>query len=318
MRRTALLLISAFCAVSFVSAQQTLTQQEMLGITPMLSKEVQLPADARASLTNKLRQMALRNGFGSTSGRFVLTADVVTLDKQITRTAPAQYIVELEVSVYLVDVLQQVLIDEMPFVVKGIDRSERAAFIKAVNTINSRSPESRRFMALCREKILDYYSTNMPAIIKKAEAMAGMQQFDRALAMLSDIPETIDGYPMVADRLVDIYKQKIDAEAQATVRSAEALLAAGKLEEAMETAASVNPLSNHASSADAVIRSARGKGNADVAALADEYSDIYRKARTSADASDTVETARAYGISVADHGALEAGLNEWSAGYSGK
>lgn len=93
MIRKLLICLTACCAPWLLTGQTQ--QEERIAITPMVCDALDLPADARAALNQKLVQMTVQNGFGATGGPFILTADVRTVDKQVTATAPAQYIVEL-------------------------------------------------------------------------------------------------------------------------------------------------------------------------------------------------------------------------------
>ena len=188
MKRSLLTLAITLFAALTGYAQQPVAAQEMIGITPIVSDAIDLPADARSALNLKLRQMATQNGFGSTSGRFALTSNVVFTDKQATTTAPPQFVVSLEVQFYVVDVMEQVIIDEMSMPAKGIDRLENKAAIRAINSISVRTPQVRRFMNGARDKIVAYYNTRVPVIVQKADSYAAMENYDMALFVLTDIP----------------------------------------------------------------------------------------------------------------------------------
>ena len=153
MIRKLLICLTACCAPWLLTGQTQ--QEERIAITPMVCDALDLPADARAALNRKLLQMTTQNGFGATGGPFILTADVRTVDKQVTATAPAQYIVELEVSVYVVNLQEQLLAAETSFVVTSIESSENKAVIRAINRINARTPVVRQFMTSAREKIVE-------------------------------------------------------------------------------------------------------------------------------------------------------------------
>lgn len=227
-------------------AQQVLDAKQMVGITPIMFDEAGLPSDAKASLALKLRQMATQNGFGSLSENFVITANAVTIDKQRTTSPPVQFIVELQVSIYVVNVLEQVIVSEMSVNVKGIEAHENKAVIKAINQINPRTPEMRNFMNQSRTKIIDYYATHTPMLMKKASTLAESGKYDEALHSLSAIPTCVDQYPAVADMMKGIYTKKIDAEAIALINQAKGEAALHNYANAMDLAAQVSPLSTHA------------------------------------------------------------------------
>lgn len=240
--------------VARLSGQATIEAKQMIGITPMLPYGLNIPEDAKKSLLTKLNQMTTQNGFGSTSGSFVLTANVVTLDKQATATAPVQFVVDLEVSVYVVDVTEQLVVAETSFVVKGIDRLENKAVIQAINQIKPRGTEARAFMNNTREKLIEYYNTRIPTLITKAQSLAEMNNYRGALAVLADIPEAVDQYPVVAEQMTAIYLKMIDREAQMIIQEAEAKMAIRDYEAVVDALVWVDPSSSHFGKATEMIR----------------------------------------------------------------
>lgn len=245
-----------------VSGQTTLTSKEMIAITPMVCDDIKLPADARAALNMKLTQMVSMNGFGSTSGIMALTANVVTIDKQVTATAPAQFIVELEVSVYIVDVIEGVAIGETSFSVKGVDKMENKAVIQAINSINARGTQVKNFMDESRTKLIDYYTTRIPTLMTKAKTLASQNAYDDAIAILTAIPENTSDYSKVAELISSIYRSKIDREAIAALQAAKGKITLKKYEEALESLSLVDPLSTKSKEVYAMIQSIQNSINA--------------------------------------------------------
>ncbi len=238
-------------------AQTVMSSKEMVAITPIVCDDVNIPADGRASLNTKMTQIVTQNGMGSSSMLLALTPNVVFIDKQVTTTAPAQFIVELEVSLYLLDVEAGVVLDEMSFNVKGIDRLENKAIVSAINSIKAKSPQTKAFMDRCRTKVIDYYNTRIPTLITKAESLAERQQYDEALAVLGSIPENVDQYPMVADRMAVIYKQMIDKFGAQALQQAKAKVALREYSEAFDLLSVVDPMSSSFKEADALIASVK-------------------------------------------------------------
>lgn len=269
MKKIALILALCSCALMGV-AQQTLESKQMVGITPMMYDQVQLPPDAKSSMLLKLRQAATQNGFGSFSQDFVVTADVVTVDKQRTTTAPVQFITELQVSIYVVNAMEKVIVNETTMSVKGIGNYESKAVINAINQINAKTPEMRSFMNQSRTKIIDYYTTMTPSIMKKAATMAESGQYDDALKTLGSIPTCIDQYPAVADMLKDICLKKLDSEAQIAINKANAQIALGNYSQAMDAVMKVNPLSTYSKQASGVLANLNAKLAAEERAKAEQ------------------------------------------------
>lgn len=228
-------------------------QDNMIAICPMVSDALDIPSEARAALEQKLRQMSVQNGFGATGGPFVLTADVRTVDKQVTATAPAQYVVDLEVSVYVVNLQEQMLAAETSFPVRSIENSENRAVVRAINRINPKTPEVRRFMDTAREQILTYYAARIPAIVASAQSLADRGEYDSALAELANVPQSLDEYPMVAEKMTAIYVQKLNRTASSAIQEAKSRIALRDYEGAMASLLAVDPSSDMFEEASAMV-----------------------------------------------------------------
>lgn len=247
--------IGLWCCATTMFAQQQLTSKDMIGITPVVPYTMDLSPEVQKVLGQKLLQMVTQNGFGSFSGQFVLTSNVIVVDKQVTATVPAQFVVSLEVSVYLLNIAEMVIVDETSFEVKGIDKLENKAMIQAVNRINSRSPNVRTFMDQCRVKIVDYYKARIPALLAKAQSLSARDQYEEALSVLSVIPESVDEYPAIAEQMVVLYTKALDKEAAAQIQEAKAKMAIRDYEGAMDNLVSVDPSSTRFPEASKLIAS---------------------------------------------------------------
>lgn len=186
------------------SAQNVMSSQQMVAITPMLSDKTDLPTAAKSLLAQKLGQIATQNGFGAVSGQMVLTAGAVVSDKNATATAPVQVVVKMDVTLYVIDMAEGVVIDSYTFEVQGIDGSDHKAVAKAIGQIKPKSPGVRSFMTRVRGKIIDYYTTHIPAIITKAQTLEKMGRPNEALALLASVPDAVDEYPVVAEQMGQI------------------------------------------------------------------------------------------------------------------
>lgn len=266
-----LMLVS--CSVSF--GQQQLSSKEMIGLTPVVPQAMNLSPEVKKVLGQKLLQMVTQNGFGSFSGQFVLTANVVVVDKQVTSTVPAQFVVSLEVSCYLLNVAEMVIVDETSFAVKGIDKLENKAMIQAVNQIAPKSPNVRNFMAQCRTKIVDYYATRIPALLAKAKSLSERDEYEEALAVLSAIPESVDEYPAIAEQMVVLYTKVLDKNAATAIQSAKGKIALRDYEGAIGDLIYVDPSSTHFASATKMINSIKQTIDAEEQAALEQQMKMY-------------------------------------------
>jgi len=316
-RKTILLMVMALSFNSILSAQNTFSSKDMIGITPMLSSYLNLPSDAVRSLELKLTQIATQNGFGSYSGQFVLTSNVVLINKEATATAPIQHLVNLEVSFFVVNVMENVIVDEMSYEVQGIDRLENKAFIRAINEIKPKNAQVRLFMNNVREQIITYYNTRIPALISKAKGLSDRTEYDEALAVLASIPEAVDQYPMVAEQMVAIYQKKIDREANSLLIEAKGYMTLGDYENAIYYLSCVDPNSSKFKEAHGMLNQIKGELTAQQAeAKQKEIEDMEVAMKKYDDAvmleKMRIESAQKVGVeSAKSQGSLADSLNKW-------
>lgn len=252
-RRVLEVLLLLSVSINSIMAQTTLTSKEMIAISPVVCDALELDTYSQKMLNMKLMQIVTANGFGSTSCRYALVPNMVIIDKQVTATAPAMYSVEFELSLYVVDVVEEIIMSETSLILKGLDRIESKAFTSGINNIATRSPQLKLFMDKSRTSILDYYATRTMTLLKKAESLAERELYEEAMEVLSPIPESVDEYPVVADALVAIYKKKLDKDAKVIMQLVHQLTSQEKYDEAFAELSKIDPASNYWNDANAEI-----------------------------------------------------------------
>lgn len=234
-------------------AQQTLSSKDMIAITPLVSDELPVADGVKNILETKARQMLTMNGLASYSERFVLTPNITILTKDVTSTAPPMFSITMEISFYVIDVVDQTIISEIVFPGKGIDKLEHKALIQAINRINSRSEKVSAFIEETKNRITDYYKMRIPAISKQAETLAAQGLYEDALNLLSGVPESVAGYPTVANKIKTIYKQYANHQADQILSEAKGHIAIREYQAAVELLSEVSPLSDRYKNATSLI-----------------------------------------------------------------
>lgn len=298
-----------------VFAQQMLDSEMMIGVTPALPAKMDIPEQAQKVLLQKLRQVSTQNGFGSFSGDFVLTANPLLTNKSVAEIIPPQTLIELEISIYLLNIQEQIIVDEIAISGKGLNSNETRAFIQAIQVVNPRSPAVRTFMKGCREKITAYYTTRVPALLAKAQSLAEREQYQEALAVLSSVPESVDEYSAVAEQMVAIYLKEIDKKASGILQGVKAALATKDYEKALELLLQIDPSSTYFKEASTLIDSV--KANID----AQEKAELEERQRALDDRMKLekmrLEAAQKMGASYAqetENTAIEEKLTDWFLG----
>lgn len=185
-----------------------------------------LPPAARNSLESKLTQIASSNGMGGNSynPRFIITANVVVLTKDITPTVPPMFSYSLEVTLFVGDGLEGRKMASISTTVKGVDTNETKAYISALRNLNPNDQKMKAFVEEGKSKIIGYYNSNCDFIIKGSKALAAQKKFDEAIYKLTGVPEVcLDCFNQSMDAIEPIYKQKIDFECKAKMTEANSI-----------------------------------------------------------------------------------------------
>jgi len=195
-----------------------------IDITVYVPDQVEgLTDSARNNLESKLSQIVTSSGLGvsSENSRFIITANVVVLTKDITPTAPPMQAYTLGVNLYIGDGMEGIKFSSCSVTLKGVGENETKAYMSALKNLKVDDPKYQDFIAKAKIKIVDYYNRKCDFIIKDAKAMAGQGQCDAALFKLATIPDACKAcYDKSIPVSKVIYKQYIDNDCKVKLAAA--------------------------------------------------------------------------------------------------
>lgn len=263
MRRLFVTLIglgSLFCA----SAQNTLGSTDDIGriaLTPIVHDAANVPPRAHSMLSNKLKQIVTRNGLGSmaTEPRFVITASSQLMAKEVTATTPSFTVVEVATTLYIGDAVTGQLFSSCDCdLSKGMGKSLDAAYVEAYKRINPAAEQIKQFVEEGKNKIVEYYNSQIDFLIAEADALAKSQNFDGAMMLLASVPSVCkEAHAKAMARLGEVYQVKIDQEGAVLYNQAVAAWKTSKSEEgaleACKLLAQINPQSSYAEKGNALV-----------------------------------------------------------------
>lgn len=216
-------ILCLFLAVG-VKAQTANSEASQIEITSYVPDQVEGLTDiARNNLENKLSQIITASGIGISSGnsRFIITANVVVLTKDITPTAPPMQAYTLGLNLYIGDGMEGIKFSSCSITLKGVGENETKAYMSALKNLKVEDPKYQDFIAKAKVKIMDYYNRKCDFIIKDAKALASQEQFDAALFKLSTIPDACKScYDKSLPVAKVIYKQFIDNDCKIKLAAA--------------------------------------------------------------------------------------------------
>jgi hypothetical protein len=161
--------------------------------------------------------------------RFIITANIVVLTKDLTETAPPMTALTLAVSLYIGDGIDGIKFASTTLQVKGVGTNENKAYISALKNINAESPVVQGFVTIGKNKIVQYYNTHCNYIINEAKGLVNQERYDEALYKLTSVPEICkDCYTKTTNAVGPIYKKAIDHDCQAKLPQARSTWAANQ------------------------------------------------------------------------------------------
>ncbi|RAV30194.1 hypothetical protein [Sinomicrobium soli] len=239
----------------FSHAQNTMGKLDDTGriaIAAYVSDQVDyLPPSAANQLQSRLAQVVTANGLGDSGGyfpRFIITPNISVLDKHVVTAAPPKVLLTLEVAIFVGDGISGKKFGQTAITVKGVGKTETKAYIAALRNIRADAPQVNALLANAKNRILEYYNTECDFILKEAEALAGQNRYDEALAQLMSVPETArDCYNQALDMTAPLYRQKIDYDCKVLLNQARNTWNAGQdYNAATEAAAYLNQIDPNA------------------------------------------------------------------------
>lgn len=211
---------------------QKMSDTERLPLTVWIPDDIEaIPPTAADILQNKLIQIATQNGIsGSTNlTRFIFTANIKLITKDITPTAPAMHAYTMNINMYIGDGIDGKAFASYSTTVKGVGENETKAYLSGIKNIKTSNPEYQRFIEEGKTKIIAYYNSQCDFIIKQAKTLASMNRFDEAIWNLSGVPDVCpDCWNKAQDAMAPIFKQMINYDCKQKIIQANNVWNAGQ------------------------------------------------------------------------------------------
>lgn len=218
---------------------------------------------AENRLHNIISSLGMESGYG---GRFVLACKVAALQREVSGTKLIQH---LEITFAVGDNMANACFGSTSMEALGIGNTEGQAMTAALKNIKSNA-KLKAIVLEAKERIINYYEQNGPAIIRKARGLVTAQQWEEALWELSAIPQECSCYPQALDMMKSIYAAHLNHDARQILNEAQAIWAADPnpgwgAEEAMRILSQIDTSADCYPQAQALMRKieARVKGVTD-------------------------------------------------------
>ena len=185
-----ILILNILCTLS-VQAQDRLDDIGRITIHAYVPESEELPYEAHKLLTTKLSQIITSNGIADNENcvRFVLTAKVNVITKDIVAGPPQRISQKLDITLILGDIEEDKVYSQVTISAVGVGQSYEKSFISAFKNINPKNTAITAFLQEGKQKVIGYYQTHCEDLIAEAKKQASMQNYEDALMLLTSIPD---------------------------------------------------------------------------------------------------------------------------------
>ena len=189
-------------------AQGVMAQDCSIPISVVIDNGFAHVTDETAStLKTQLERLVTQSKLdvGWDNANFAVTAKFDQLDRHVQGGAPAQIVNVFGVTLYLVDIYHQKLFSSAYVEVKGVGTNDTKASMNAVRQLNRGNTKITSFLSGLKQRIINYYDSQLPIIMKEVKSKVAIKNYGEALAMLAVVPTCCNGYDSAMKEAMKIY-----------------------------------------------------------------------------------------------------------------
>ena len=115
MKHVLFLIIATIMSPSVLVAQNAASTAYRMPLSTYVYNAGSLNQQAQTALERKTGVMATSNGYGSTSGDFLLATEGSVVDVQSTATVPVKFVATVEISASVINTIERVVVGSTVF-----------------------------------------------------------------------------------------------------------------------------------------------------------------------------------------------------------
>ena len=218
-------LLTLLCFSIMASAQSRLDDVGRITIHAYVPDSEELPYESSKLLQSKLSQMITANGIADNENcvRFVLTAKVNVISKDVVPGPPQRISQKLDITLILGDIEADKVYSQCTISTIGVGSNYEKSFISAFKNIKPNNREFSDFIEDAKLKILAYYQTNCEDLLLEAQKLATQNHYEDALILISSIPDVCsECYEHAVAIASTIYNEMINVRGAEYLRQAQA------------------------------------------------------------------------------------------------
>lgn len=177
---------------------------------------------AQAKLESKLRQAVTKCGMDGESrfANFCIVANLTEGSKEVMSGVRPLVTISSELELYVGNNYTGEKFSSFVMTLRGAGNNVSKAYTAAFGMINASNPDIQKFLKDAKQKIYDYYETQVPNIILQAKGFSVRRNYEEALCLLSSVPTCCSRYDEVNRCMLEIYQQFVDYDCAVKVNKA--------------------------------------------------------------------------------------------------
>lgn len=173
-------------------------------ITPYISPEIKISEAAAKLLKTKLAQIVTTGeATGGFDQRFIITPSLNILSESTTASIPQKTSLRISCTFFIGDGVAGSLFDSNSIEVAGVGNSREEAIYSAIRKINTHDQGMQALITESKARIVTYYNTVAPALIKEAKGYMASNNYESALSKLATIPALCQTYNKAQELIIE-------------------------------------------------------------------------------------------------------------------
>ena len=160
--------------------------------------------------------------------QFVLMPKVNVASKSIITNTQTQVVLNIDISLQVVDGMNGTLYASSIVNVKGVGTNETKAYNSAFRSINKKQQQIVVLVKTAKQKILSYYEAEADNIIEKANLLATKNNYEEAFYLLSMIPSQCSKFDASISAGLSLWEKYKNYSCNTNLAKAEAIWISGQ------------------------------------------------------------------------------------------
>jgi len=215
-----------------------------------------------SKIESKITQLVSNNGMGAQgyNNNFVIYPKFEIWDQKVVESGMQDMIIlDCQISFYIKQVDNNLIYASINKSLRGNGKDKRLAITNALSRLNINDKDLINFIDNAKIKINKYYEENCERILSEATALNSSGDLEKALGVLSNVPQEVQCYEKVKSKMVEVYKAYVNKQCKQQLNEADAHIAAQRYNQALSILANIDPSSSCSSNVKSSISKIESK-----------------------------------------------------------